>query len=651
MEISIYSGSALPLGLHKTDRGINFSIYSSHAKTLTLALFNLNRTPIKEVTLHQKTGDIWHIEMGNLPSSFLYAYSIDQGPLILDPFAKKIDSTHNWLDRTIAYSPLSLYENDKPFNWDGETPLNIPLNEIIIYEMHVRGFTQHSSSNVEQPGTFLGLIEKIPYLKSIGVNAIELLPVFEFNEKEVESKSLCNFWGYSTVHFFALNNRYSVKSSSLEFKQLIKQCHLAGIEVYLDVVYNHTAEGNSEGPAYSFKELAPEVYYLFSKTHEWVNDSGCGNTLNANHPIVREWLIQSLRFWVTEMHVDGFRFDLASVFYRGHYGTPLLDEIAEDPLLKNVKLIAEPWDAGGLYQVGDFYPQSSRFLEWNDQFRDRVRRFIKGTSDEKGNFATSIAGSQEIYQKKGSPLNSINFITCHDGFSLYDLVSYGEKHNLLNGENNRDGTNNNESWNCGFEGKTDDPLIRALRNRQMKNFLVALMVSQGIPMLSSGDEYGHSKEGNNNSWCHDTAINLFQWDELQKNQDYFRFFKEIIQLRKKHPHFKRNHFLTDKDIIWYGSTTDHPKWNYDNRYVAFLLKYPDLPSFFIGFNANYKKTSVQAPLLPENKVWQFVVNTGKDSPEDIYLENTGPLLIPHSITMMPHSTIILKETFKELYPD
>lgn len=640
MQVETKRGFAYPYGATQTSEGVNFNLYAPYATSIKLHLFDNERAPIDIYTLQpskNKTGAIWHIHIRNVALPVLYGWEVhNQNNLLLDPFAKEIDSSPNW--KSGPYQPLSKLSKTSYFDWKEDVPPRIPKKDLIIYEMHVRGFTNDLSSEVKHPGTFSALKEKIPYLKELGINAVELLPIFEFNE--LEYPLLCNYWGYSTVNYFSPTNRYG---KSAELKEFVKAAHHDGIEVFLDVVFNHTAEGDLNGPIYSFKGLDPATFY---QTHDY---TGCGNTLNTNHPFVREWILASLRHWVQEYHIDGFRFDLASIFYRGEHGNilshpPIVEEITKDPILKHTKLIAEAWDAGGLYQVGAFYSHSNRWLEWNGLYRDTVRRFIRGDIGEKGNFATRITGSQDLFFDR-TPQNSINFVDCHDGFTLRDLVSYNEKHNFNNGEHNRDGTNQNESWNCGHEGPTSDDEINALRLKQMKNFMVALFISQGIPMFTSGDEYGHTKEGNNNTWCQDNRLNWFLWDILEKETTFYQFTKGLIHLRKSYPHFRKTHFLTENDIHWYGTTSDRPQWNFDNHFVGFLLKDENDPlSFYIAFNASNKKLTITLP--QSEHAWQWVVNTASEPPFDFFSQNFGPLLLPHTYTLAPYSAIILKETPK-----
>ncbi|HXF29340.1 MAG TPA: alpha-amylase family glycosyl hydrolase, partial [Chlamydiales bacterium] len=486
--------------------------------------------------------------------------------------------------------------------------------------------TKDASSGVQHPGTYHGAIEKIPHLQQLGVTAVELMPIQEFDETEYvrinpkTGEKLYNFWGYSPLSFFAPMQRYAASSDSVnEFKQMIKAFHKAGIQVILDMVFNHTGEGNEEGRILSWKGFGQKSYYILDAQGKHCNYSGCGNTLNCNEPLVQDMIIASLQHWCSEYHIDGFRFDLASILARGPTGKPLaepplLERITHDPLLKDCILIAEPWDAAGLHQVGSFYKktwkETSRWIEWNDDFRTVVRRFIKGDYNMSGRFATKLSGSQDIYAHGGSPLNSMNYITAHDGFTLHDLVSYNNKHNFENGEDNRDGMNHNDSWNCGIEGETKVQKILSLRKRQMKNYLLALFLAQGIPMLLMGDEYGHTKHGNNNTWCHDNQLNWFLWDEACENEWLQTFIQELIHLRKAIPQISREQFLKKEDVEWHGTTPHHPDWSEANRLVAYTLKdHATHKDVYIAFNASDETIELTFPEALGGKSWQLTLTT------------------------------------------
>lgn len=678
-KLKINNGFPLPFGASRRSKGINFAVFSKHAKSIKICLFHPNEIePQYEIELNpenNKTGNVWHILIENIDPSFHYGFRVD-GPIdeklglrfnkcciLLDPYAKAIASNSKWRKKNRIYNrPLYqrgviLVDNDN-FDWKGELRPNIPLKDLIIYEMHVRGFTQDPSSKVKNRGSFNGIVEKIPYLKKLGINCIELLPIHEFNELEFPRKNpstnetLVNYWGYSTINFFSPMNRYSSGKNPietiLELKSMIKELHKNGIEVILDVVFNHTAEGNEKGPHLSFRGFENNTYYMLTKNGEYLNFSGCGNTMNCNHPIVRELIHNSLRYWVTEMHIDGFRFDLASILGRSTDGTPLsnpplLEQIALDPIFAKTKLIAEAWDAAGLYQVGSF-PSWGIWAEWNGQFRDAVRRFIKGTPYTKCAFATRICGSEDLYGNGRSPSHSINFITSHDGFTLKDLVSFNIKHNKGNAENNRDGENNNESWNCGIEGKTSDKKVLEIRDRQLRNLHMALMISQGVPMLHMGDEYGHSKNGNNNTWCQDNKLNWFSWKEKEasKNKGFFRFYKNLIYFRHRCKILKRSTFLKNEDIDWHGTEPYKPNWESKVPFIAFTLN--DLEEgqdLYIAFNANYKKCKVVLPKGRGNKKWHRIIYTALKSPRDFLTEGHERLISKNTFKLSPYSAILL----------
>ncbi len=634
-------GVPTPLGSCIHGSHVNFALYSAQATRVQLALFTpASPFPFLEIELDpnkNKTGSVWHIAIENLPSELEYGYKIEgtgKG-VLLDPYARAVHTPHHWGGLTAReedYLPRARATYHHKFDWEGVEKPHIPLEDLLIYEMHVRGFTEHPSSKVKHRGSFLGMIEKIPYLKKLGVNAVELLPIFEFNECENHlkdpqtGKHLHNYWGYSTVNFFSPMNRFASSShwdaALEEWKMLVKELHKNHIEVILDVVYNHTAEGNETGPVLSFKGIDNATYYMLTKEGQYQNFSGTGNTFNCNHPVVAELILESLRYWATEMQVDGFRFDLASILTRAPDGTPLsnpplIEAINKDPLLAKTKLIAEAWDAHGLYQVGSF-PGGNKWSEWNGKYRDVVRRFIKGTDGQVGAFAQALCGSQDLYAKEGSPLFSINFITAHDGYSLRDLVSYQDKHNGANGENNQDGANQNDSWNCGAEGKTESHTILLLRERQIKNFHAANMVSLGVPMILMGDEYTHTRHGNNNPYCQDNELNWFLWEELDKHHREWRFFSELIHFRKRHKElFCKKNFLTKEDIDWHGIVPFAPDWGGSSRFIAYTLHNNKTPALYVAFNAHFEPAKITLPPLPQHKHWFKVVDTALVSPHDI----------------------------------
>jgi glycogen operon protein len=676
-------GKPLPLGATLRDRGVQFAIFSRHATAITLQLFATSEdiSPAAEIQLDprvNKTGDIWHIFVEGLTAGQLYGYRAD-GPyrpleglrfnkhkLLLDPYARAVTGNLNWnlsdargYDIGAPEGDLSFSASDSAggapkcivmgndFSWDGDRPLSIPLKDTIIYEMHVRGLTCHPSAKVNHPGTFLGVAEKIPYLKELGITAVELLPIQEFDECEImktnprTGEKLGNYWGYSTMSFFAPKGRYSSSGSMgeqvREFKGMVKELHRAGIEVILDVVFNHTAEGNETGPTLCFRGLDNTIYYLLDDGgRHYKNYSGCGNTLNCNHPLLREFIIDCLHYWVIEMHVDGFRFDLASILGRDQEGRilenpPLIERIAENPVLRNTKIIAEAWDAGGAYQVGRF---PGRWAEWNGHFRDDIRKFWRGDAGMIPHLATRLTGSSDLFQTSGrAPFHSVNFVTCHDGFTLNDVVTYAGKHNLANGENNLDGSDDNLSCNYGAEGETADGAINELRTRQIKNFLATLMLSQGVPMLLGGDEFRRTQGGNNNAYCQDNEISWFNWDLLGTHEEIFRFTKELIRIRKQHGALRRAHFFSGADhdrdgipdISWYSNTGMLFDWSTTGSSLACLIsgsrKETGAPQddndFYLIFNAAATPLTFSLPRLPSGKSWWRTVDTAQPAPHDI----------------------------------
>jgi glycogen operon protein len=570
-------GRPLPLGPSLTADGANFALLCRHGRTVTLVILPAEGgiTPLAEFPLDarkNRTGDHWHIRVHDLPEAFCYGWRVDgpHGPrtrfdpsrLLLDPSAVMLSHGAEWAG-TCELDPQrttrrSLYRRGTRYNWDDDAPPLIEHEDSIIYEVHVRGFTCHPSSMVAEPGTFRGLVEKIPYLKWLGVTAVELMPVFEWDECDCPffhpetGEKLTNFWGYNPIAFAAPKAAFAASARQFgqthEFRDMVKAMHTAGIEVILDVVFNHTGEGNDQGRTFSFRGLDNELYYLMDEHGQYLNYSGCGNTVNCNHPVVRDLIMTCLRYWVGDMHVDGFRFDLASILGRDRKGhvmvePPVIESITEDGILADTKLIAEPWDAGGLYQVGHF-PFGRRWSEWNGKYRDDVRRFWKGDLGMTGALANRLCGSSDLYQWSGRlPRHSVNFITAHDGFTLYDLVSYNHKHNEANGEGNRDGENHNNSWNCGAEGTTNDPAVNALRRRQVRNLMTTLMLSQGVPMLLAGDEFLRTQQGNNNAWCQDNEISWVNWKLAEENDGFLRFVRELIWLRRRHPALRRRRFF------------------------------------------------------------------------------------------------------------
>ncbi|MBL7850404.1 MAG: glycogen debranching protein GlgX, partial [Cyclobacteriaceae bacterium] len=585
----IQHGLPFPIGPRCQDGGVNFCLFSRNARRVELLLYHTanDKDPYRTLSLDpvsNRTYHYWHVFVPGLKAGQLYAYRVDghhdpaQGhrfnasiPL-LDPYAKTIafPQTRSKAGNGKGVPWKSVVCDMSKYNWEDDEHPRTPFSQTVIYEMHVAGFTKHPNSGVspDKRGTYAGLIEKIPYLVDLGVTAVELLPVFQFDDKP-GPQGRKDYWGYSPVSFFALHQGYSSDPTPLgslaEFRNMVKELHKAGIEVILDVVFNHTGEGGEDGPTYSFRGIDNSVYYSLEQGNlaKYANYSGTGNTMNANHPAVRRMIIDSLHYWVKEMHVDGFRFDLASILARDHRGhiienPPILWDIESDPILAGTKLIAEAWDAAGLYQVGTFVGDS--WKEWNGKFRDDVRSFMKGDNGVIKRFASRLVGSPDIYGKdEREPEQSINFITCHDGFTLNDLVSYNSKHNEANGEDNRDGTDHNLSWNGGVEGPTDDPAIEDWRNRQIRNFFSITLLSVGAPMLSMGDEVRRTQRGNNNAYCQDNELSWFDWDLVKKNQDLFRFVRELIRMRLMRESAQQQRYpmnlremLEQRLIAWHG---------------------------------------------------------------------------------------------------
>jgi glycogen operon protein len=681
-------GSPQPLGAAVTPAGINFALFSRHAEAVSLVIELQGDPDVTERiefpldSCRNKTGDIWHILIKDLPDSIRYGYRLS-GPwepsgsghgfkdtlVLIDPYAKKLRSPAWGEDRSCLGQECCGLIPDISYDWEDDRPLKTPMQDTIIYEMHVRGFSRHPSSGCRFPGTFRGVSEKIEYLQDLGITAVELMPVTEFDETECvftnpkTEEPLKNYWGYSPLSFFAPKTSYAGDSGHplREFRDMVKKIHEAGIEVILDIVYNHTAEGGWDGHTSSFRGIDNTIYYLLDPwTRAYLNFSGCGNTCNCNHPVVRSLIMDALRWWVVEMHVDGFRFDLASILGRDQDGSvlsdpPMVERIAEDPILANTKIIAEAWDAAGLYQVGSFSPHP-RWAEWNGRFRDDVRSFMCGNPGQVSALATRIAGSSDLYQDDGRrPYNSINFITSHDGFTLADLVSYNEKHNLANGENNRDGDNNNLSWNSGAEGKTDDLDILQLRSRRIRTMAVILFLSQGVPMLVAGDEFGRSQQGNNNAWCQDNAISWIDWQLAEINSGQHRFFKQLIRLRQEHPLFRRANFFSndaDQEIIWQSLEPGSQDWSHDCRTLAFTLKGSDLPdkpnaAFFIMLNGDKQQTArftIPAPDGRHGRIcWKKIIDTGQESPHDYNdTDKADEVAAGATVAVLPMAAVVLQ---------
>ncbi|AAD18532.1 glycogen hydrolase (debranching) [Chlamydia pneumoniae TW-183] len=661
-KVSSYPSVPLPLGASKiSPNRYRFALYASQATEVILALTDENSEVI-EVPLYpdtHRTGAIWHIEIEGISDQSSYAFRV-HGPkkhgmqysfkeYLADPYAKNIHSPQSFGSRKKQGDYAFCYLKEEPFPWDGDQPLHLPKEEMIIYEMHVRSFTQSSSSRVHAPGTFLGIIEKIDHLHKLGINAVELLPIFEFDEtahpfRNSKFPYLCNYWGYAPLNFFSPCRRYAYASDpcapSREFKTLVKTLHQEGIEVILDVVFNHTG---LQGTTCSLPWIDTPSYYILDAQGHFTNYSGCGNTLNTNRAPTTQWILDILRYWVEEMHVDGFRFDLASVFSRGPSGSPLqfapvLEAISFDPLLASTKIIAEPWDAGGLYQVGYFPTLSPRWSEWNGPYRDNVKAFLNGDQNLIGTFASRISGSQDIYPH-GSPTNSINYVSCHDGFTLCDTVTYNHKHNEANGEDNRDGTDANYSYNFGTEGKTEDPGILEVRERQLRNFFLTLMVSQGIPMIQSGDEYAHTAEGNNNRWALDSNANYFLWDQLTAKPTLMHFLCDLIAFRKKYKTLFNRGFLSNKEISWVDAMGNPMTWRPGN-FLAFKIKSPKA-HVYVAFHVGAQDQLATLPKASSNFLpYQIVA----ESQQGFVPQNVAT----PTVSLQPHTTLIAISHAKEV---
>jgi len=663
-DFELRRGQPTPLGATPMRGGVNFAVVSGEATSVRLVLFAPGREePAVELPLdprYNRTGDVWHAFLRGVDPGFEYGYRAERDPnpephlhrfdpqaLLVDPYARALSGGEVWGEPpptppgTAGFVSRRHWRSRVPrdeFDWGFETPINRHLADSIIYEAHVRSFTAHPSSGVAHPGTYAGLIEKIPYLQELGITALELLPVTEFDETEMvrvnpyTGERLRDLWGYQPIGFFAPKAGYAASVAEggavAELKRLVRALHEAGIEVILDMVFNHTGEGDERGRTLSFRGLENPTYYMLDAGGRYLNFSGCGNTLNCNHPRMRSLILESLRYWVTEAHVDGFRFDLASILGRGRDGSvlsdpPLLERIAAEPVLAHTKLIAEAWDAAGLYQVGSF-PSFGRWAEWNGRFRDDVRRFVKSDAGMVRLLATRLCGSADLYRGSGrAPYHSVNFITSHDGFTLADLVSYNAKHNTANGEASRDGQDDNQSWNCGEEGEAASPRTRALRARQVKNFATLLLVSQGVPMILAGDEMGRTQLGNNNAYCQDNEISWVDWSLLERNRELFRFFSRLIRFRKAHPSLRRRAFCEDQlggrtGIAWHGTRCHAPDWTWDSRALALqLCGGGEDDEIYVAMNAHWEGHRFELPPLPSPKTWRVFVDTGRPSPQEI----------------------------------
>ncbi len=658
--------------------GINFTISSSNATSCELLLFHRRETePFAVIPFpeHYRIGDcysmiVFGVDIENLeyayrmdgPYDFKQGFIFDKTKVLLDPYAKAVAGLREWGVKEInpqdqGYRARVVRDD---FDWGNSKQPLTPMEDLVIYEMHIRGFTKDPSSGVDFPGTFDAVRQKIPYLKELGINAVEFMPIFEFDEmhdhRVVDGKDLIDYWGYNTINYFSPNTAYTSKpernKEGNELKRVIKLLNENGIEVILDVVFNHTAEGNEMGPTFSFKGIDNNVFYMLTPDGYYYNFSGCGNTLNCNHPVVRNFIMDCLRHWVIAYRVDGFRFDLASILGRNQDGSPmnnppLLEAMAYDPILKSVKLIAEAWDAGGMYQVGSF-PSWNRWVEWNGKYRDDIRSFLKGDNGKEQIAANRISGSPDIYHPESrGHLASVNFITCHDGFTLHDLYTYNYKHNEANGWNGTDGCNDNYSWNCGVEGETDDPEINRLRRRLVKNACVTLMLSRGVPMFLAGDEFGNTQFGNNNAYCQDNNISWLDWTLLDKNRDLFTFFQYMIWFRQHHRIIRID---TEKCSVNYPFISQHglhPFWTdyqSNHHYVGIMYAGQNHHGkdelVYLAINAHWEEQTIVLPMPPENHTWYVSIDTFK---EESVIQDLIPVTGPMKI--MPRSVMVM-ETYK-----
>jgi isoamylase len=678
------TGSSSPLGATVCMGGVNFSLFSRKATRLELLFFDHEDDPRPTHVIPldlstNRTYHYWHAFVPGVKAGQIYGYRVygpfdpgnglrfDPTKVLLDPYGRAVAIPKNY-DRDAATAEgdnarvamKSVVADPGQYDWEGDRPLHHPATRTIVYEMHVRGFTRHPSSGVPEKtrGTFCGLIEKIPYLQELGITAVELLPIFQFDPQDC-LRGRVNYWGYAPVSFFAPHRAYSSRQDPLgpidEFRDMVKMLHRAGIEVILDVVFNHTAEGDHRGPTICFRGIDNSAYYLLESDRSlYANYSGTGNTLNANHPVTRRLIVDSLRYWVEEMHVDGFRFDLASILARDASGRvmsnpPVLWDIESDPALAGTKIIAEAWDAAGLYQVGSFVGDS--WKEWNGRFRDDTRSFIRGEDGSLRRFADRLLGSHEIYgHKEREPEQSVNFVTCHDGFTLNDLVSYNEKHNEANGEGNCDGANDNRSWNCGVEGPTSDPEIERLRNRQVKNFLTATLLSLGIPMFVMGDEVRRTQRGNNNAYCQDNETSWFDWSLITEHADLLRFSRMLIAERLLRDRSAERQTTTLGDLIsgathaWHGVKPNQPDWSPASHSVAFSAELKqESVSLYCIFNAYWEPLEFELPAMGNGvgECWRRWIDTSLDFPDDIMPRQEAPAVLEGTYRVGPRSVVVL----------
>jgi isoamylase len=682
-------GNSFPLGATVSKGGVNFSVFSKNADSVELLLFENvgDIAPSRTVLLDpgkNRTYHYWHVFVPDIGPGQIYAYRVygpsepergmrfDSSKVLLDPYGRAVVVPETY-DRVAASRPgdncgtamKNVVTDSRLYDWEGDLPLKRPFTQTIIYEMHVRGFTANPNSGVpaEKRGTYAGLIEKIPYLRDLGITAIELLPVYHFDEQDAP-QGFRNYWGYAPVSFFAPHPSYSSRKDPLgpaeEFRDMVKALHRAGIEVILDVVYNHTAEGSHDGPTLSFRGFENKAYYILEPDRRYYgNYAGCGNTLDASNPFVRRLIIDSLHYWVQEMHVDGFRFDLASILTRDeqgqHVANPsVLWDIETDPALAGIKLIAEAWDAAGLYQVGSFIGDS--WKEWNGRFRDDVRSFLKGDGDTVSKFASRLLGSPDIYgYEEREAEQSINFVTCHDGFTLNDLVSYNGKHNEANGEDNRDGSNDNMSWNCGFEGPSDDPSVEQLRNRQVKNFLAVTLLAAGTPMLLMGDEVRRTQQGNNNAYGQDNEISWMDWNLVEKHAGLLRFVRRLISdhlkrdVSRQNPGLTLNQLIRQAKIVWHGVKLNQPDWSADSRTIAMTMtSLTGRLMFHMMINVYWEELKFEVPSVPEDSAtgWMRWIDTALESPYDICTWDEAEAFREALYPVQPRSMVFLVARMK-----
>jgi isoamylase len=677
------NGHSAPLGATPNEEGTNFSIFSRSATGVDLLLFDREDDNAPRVihldSITNHTYHYWHVFVPEIRPGQIYAYRVagpfdpglglrfDPAKLLLDPYGRGVIVPRDYSREAAGRAGdntrtamKSVVLDSRSYDWEGDRPLQRPSSRTIVYEMHVRGFTSHPSSGVaeEKRGTYAGLIEKIPYLHELGITAVELMPVFQFDAHDCPPGSV-NYWGYAPISFFAPHQAYSSRPKGSgpvdEFRDMVKALHRAGIEVILDVVFNHTAEGDHSGPTLSFKGVDNPTYYILEQDRSrYANYTGTGNTLNANQPIVRRMILDSLRYWVEEMHVDGFRFDLASILSRDASGHPLANppvlwDIDSDPWLAGTKMIAEAWDAAGLYQVGSFIGDSWR--EWNGKFRDDVRSFFRSEPGSVRRVADGVIGSPQIYgHKQREAEQSVNFVTCHDGFTLNDLVSYNQKHNDDNRENNRDGSNDNRSWNCGAEGPTNDPAIEKLRNRQVKNFLTLSMLSLGLPMILMGDEARRTQRGNNNAYCQDNEISWLDWRLLDRHADVCRFVRLLLQrrlLRETDPELERktlNQLIEEANKAWHGVKLNQPDWSDDSHSLALWAEIRRQKLFFyLILNAYWEPLNFELPGIEKSATgpWCRWIDTTLDSPHDIVDWQDASPVLANTYAVGPRSVVVL----------